>query len=116
IEPDTKRNRERCSIMTDEQLQRLHDRATRGDLLTDEEQAALDEWYAQQDQAESQFLQALASPVSLANLEAQVTAAVTRLESVTQRIRDPLAPNADLRREIARLQHQLAEQIADRAA
>jgi hypothetical protein len=102
--------------MTDEQLQSLHDRATRGDRLTDEEQAALDAWYALQDQAESQLLQALASPVSLSNLQSQVTATVTQLEVVTRHIRETLATNADLRREIARLQRKLAEQTTGRAA
>src|SRR6266545_6120418 len=97
-------------MMTDEQLQRLHDRATRGDRLTDEEQAALDAWYLQQDQAESQLLQALSNSVSLANLQSQVTATVTQLEVVTHRIRETLATNADLRREIASLQRKLAEQ------
>jgi predicted nucleic acid-binding Zn-ribbon protein len=102
--------------MTDEQLQHLHDRATRGDDLTAEEQNALDEWYARQDQAESQLLQQAASDEAFANLHVQVTAAANQLEVVTQHIRDVIADNEQLRDEIRMLQRQLAQQVANRAA
>ena len=36
--------------------ERLHDRATRGEVLTAEEQAQLNEWYAERDRAEAAML------------------------------------------------------------
>lgn len=35
---------------------RLHDRATRGEALSEEEQTQLEEWYAMQDRAEAEEL------------------------------------------------------------
>jgi hypothetical protein len=83
--------------MTDAQLQALHDRATRGERLSAKEQATLDAWYAQQDQFESQSLQASVRSSTLVDLHTQVTAATTQLTAVTQHIRDILAENDKLR-------------------
>ena len=98
--------------MTNAQLQALHDRATRGERLSAQEQATLDAWYAQQDQLESQLLQASVRSSTLADLHAQVTVATAQLTTVTQHIRDVLAQNDKLRQEITLLQHQLAQQLA----
>jgi hypothetical protein len=98
--------------MTEAELQALHDRATRGERLSAKEQAALDIWYAQQDQLESQLLQASVRSSTLIDLHAQVTAASTQLTTVTQHIRDVLAENDKLRQEITQLQLQLAQQPA----
>jgi hypothetical protein len=98
--------------MTEAELQALHDRATRGEQLRAKEQAALDIWYAQQDQLESQLLQASVRSSTLIDLHAQVTAASTQLTTVTQHIRDVLAENDKLRQEITQLQLQLAQQPA----
>ncbi len=46
----------------------LHDKATRGESLSAGEQAQLDAWYAEQDQAEAHLLTATASPSRLATL------------------------------------------------
>lgn len=102
--------------MTDTQLRKMHDRATRGEHLTAEEQAALEAWYFQQDQAESQLLLDHAQPESLVHLHAQVAGVAAQLEMVTQHIREVLETNDKVRREIALLQQQLVQQPADRAA
>lgn len=85
--------------MTDVQLHALHDRVTRGERLTTEEQAALDAWYARQDLFESQLLQASVPATSLADLHAQVMAAADQLTTVTQHIREAVAENDKLREE-----------------
>lgn len=102
--------------MTNTRLQTLHDRATRGEQLTADEQAALDAWYAQEDQAESHLLLARTPLETATQLRAQVAAAAAQLEAVSQHIRAVLAENEQVRREIALLQHQLTQPSTDRAA
>jgi hypothetical protein len=101
--------------MTDGHYHSLHDRATRGEQLTSDEQAALDAWYMQQDQAESQLLIAQAPAETAVQLRAQLAAAAAQLESVSQHIRAVLAENEHVRHEITVLQRQLAQRT-DRAA
>jgi hypothetical protein len=102
--------------MTNAHLLTLHDRATRGERLNADEQAALETWYAQQDQAESQLLLAQTPPETLTHLRVQVVAAAAQLEAVSQHIREVLDENEQARREIALLQQQLTQQSTDRAA
>jgi hypothetical protein len=102
--------------MEDTQLQHLHDRATRGDQLTTEEQTALNEWYARQDQVESQLLHGLAISGSVVDLQSQVAATAVQLEVVTQHIREVMTENQHLRDEVAVLQQRLAQQLAGRPA
>ncbi len=102
--------------MTDAQLRNIHDRATRGEHLTAEEQAALEAWYLQQDRSESQLLRDHAQPEPLVDLRAQVASAAAQLETVTLHIREVLEANEKVRHEIALLQRQLVHQPADRAA
>jgi hypothetical protein len=82
-------------------VKQLHDKATRGASLTGEEQAQLEAWYAEQDQAESEGLGLTHVSPRLAPLQAQVET------TLTQRIQELTAQNETLRREIAALQHQL---------
>jgi hypothetical protein len=102
--------------MEETQLQHLHNRATRGEQLTTEEQTALNEWYAQQDQAESLILHgsAISGPVS--DLKVQVANAATQLAVVTQHISEVIVENQHLRDEVAALQQRLAQQLANRPA
>jgi peptidoglycan hydrolase CwlO-like protein len=88
-------------------VKQLHDKATRGASLTGEEQAQLEAWYAEQDQAESEGLGLTHVSPRLAPLQAQVETTLTQLVTVTQRIQELTAQNETLRREIAALQHQL---------
>ena len=46
-------------------LQELHDRATRGQLLTAAEQTHLDEWYAQQDTEENALINGTQTPQTI---------------------------------------------------
>lgn len=102
-------------MMTNAHFQALHDRATRGEQLTADEQVQLEAWYLNQDQSESELLRPTTSVGSTAQLQQQVIAAAAQLEAISQQIRATLAENAQARYEIARLQHQLSLRT-DRAA
>ena len=89
--------------MENVRAQQLHDKATRGLELTAQEQAELDAWYAAQDAAEQQLLDAKVTTPPLAAIQAQVAAAVTQLNVAIQRVEELMHGNAALREEIATL-------------
>ena len=93
--------------MKDEAALYLHDRASLGEPLTDEERTQLASWYAAQDAAEARE----ASPAN-ADLVAQIQAALGQVDEVTRQIRETMAQNDSLRREIASLRLELAQQDA----
>jgi peptidoglycan hydrolase CwlO-like protein len=103
-------------MISDDLGQQLHDRSTRGEILSADEQAQLEEWYASQDQAESGTLGLTAVEPTLSRLQAQVDAALIQLTTVTKRIQDIAAENESLRREIATLRRQLANLPASQPA
>jgi hypothetical protein len=95
-------------MSTDDLGQELHDKATRGGVLSADEQTLLDKWYALHDQQESAALAGTGPTDALAALQAQVTAAVAQLSTVSQRIQVLSGENDALRQEVAALQRQLA--------
>jgi hypothetical protein len=90
--------------------QKLHDRVTRGEVLTKEEHLALENWYEEQDQVEQQRLSVALSSVSVADLQAQTSAILKRLELTAQYIQETLTVNNSIRQDIAVLEEQLAHQ------
>jgi len=82
----------------------LHDRATRGVELAAEEQAQLNEWYAEQDRVEAAVLSRPTSAQPLDALHAQVDRVMVQLGDVTQRIQTLSAESDAIRKEIAELQ------------
>ena len=99
--------------MTSEDIaKQLHDRATRGELLSAEDQSSLKDWYDLQDNAESAALGLTEDEKALTTLQTQVEAALTQLTIVTQRIQEVASENEALRRETIRLRQQLAYQPA----
>ncbi len=96
-------------MISDDFAKQLHDRASRGELLSAEEQAQLEEWYALQDNAETKALGLVAAERALATLQAQIDAALAQLMTVTKRIQEIASENEALRREIATLRQQLAQ-------
>ena len=88
--------------------ERLHDRATRGEVLTADEQVQLNEWYAERDRAEAATLSQLPPPQGLDTVHAQVDVVVVQLGVVTQRIQTLSAKNDAVRKEIVKLQPRLA--------
>ncbi|MEW6210349.1 MAG: hypothetical protein AB1631_18425 [Acidobacteriota bacterium] len=94
-------------MISDELGKQLHDRSTRGEVLTAEEESQLNEWYAAQDQAEIELLRLNPRDDSTNQLQAQVNSAITQLATVTRRIQEITAENDSLRTEIKSLHQQL---------
>jgi predicted nucleic acid-binding Zn-ribbon protein len=88
--------------------EQLHDRATRGQVLSAEERAQLQEWYARLDREEDANLDRVVRTASLAALHTQIDTALAQLATVTRRIQTLTVENAAIRQEIASLQAQLA--------
>lgn len=100
----------------DQDAQRLHDRATRGEALTAEEQRALAHWYDQQDRAEAALLASPSTTPNDATLQHQVQATLDQLSIVTTHVQTLSAENAALRRENAALRTRLAHRSASPTA
>ena len=85
----------------------MHDRATRGETLSPEERAQLEEWYAAQDRAEADDLSLTEPAETIAALQAQIALALERLVTVARQIQKTDEENQALRRENAALCRQL---------
>jgi hypothetical protein len=96
--------------------QRLHNRATRGEALSVEEQAQLEEWYARLDREEAAALAGTHPPASVTELRTQIKASLAELAAATQRNQALAAENAALRQEVAALQRQLAQKLTTQPA
>jgi septal ring factor EnvC (AmiA/AmiB activator) len=94
--------------------QHLHDKATRSEALSPKEQEQLEQWYTLQDRDESHTLSLEMHDDALATLQAQLTAALSQLTTVTQRIQDTVAENDTLRHDITVLRRQLAHILTSR--
>ena len=99
-------------MVSEDLARQLHDRVTRGELLSEEEQVMLKNWYALQDRAEGDTLGIARGEktLTLTTLQVQVKAALTQLTTVTKRIQKIASENKALRHEIALLRQQLAYQ------
>ena len=97
-------------MVPDEAGKRLHDRRTRHETLSDEEQAQLERWYAAQDQAEDGELSGVTSKASIDALTEEIEAVTSQLAVVTSDIQRIARENAELRRETVALRQQLAGQ------
>ena len=92
--------------------QRLHDRATRGEALSAEEQEQLRRWYEGHDREEAARLSAAPAPDRLAELRSRVQEATAQVVAQARRIEALTAENGALRQEIASLQRQLSARRA----
>ncbi len=103
-------------MIPDEIGQKLHDRATRGETLSADEQESLRRWYAHHDQEEMRQLSAAPAPSQLADLQSRVQQATAQVVSQSQRIEALTAENAQLRQEVASLQRLLSAKLAGQPA
>jgi uncharacterized coiled-coil DUF342 family protein len=103
-------------MSTDTAGQRLHDRATRGEALSDDERAQLEQWYARLDQEEAAALAGARRSADITVLRAQIDACLTQLATVTQRVQALTAESAAMRQEIAALQRLLAQKLTTQPA
>ena len=87
----------------------LHDKATRNEPLTAEEEADLAAWYARLDQEEEALLNS-SSRTSFAaeTLQAEIEKALTHLQATAEQVREQIHENEAVRRDIAALTQQLA--------
>ena len=93
--------------MTDEEALSLHDRAARGESLTDEETSHLESWYATQDAAEAGDLASAA--IEPVNLTERIREALEQVASTARTIQRTMEANDSLRREIAGLRLSLSQ-------
>lgn len=85
----------------------LHDKATRGLPLTVSEQLQLEQWYAEQDQAEALMLAPNQSSLVNMQLQAKVDNTLQQLVSLAKRMQEIVLENQILRQEITTLRQQL---------
>ncbi len=85
----------------------LHDKATRGQKLSAEEETLLQTWYDEQDRAENALLH-LPDKANVASLQAQVETTLAQIITITKQIEETSAENKMLRREITSLRQRLA--------
>src|SRR5688500_18943608 len=87
--------------------QALHDKATRGEYLTSEEQRELEERYVQEDGIEAVVLDVTARDEVDTALQRQIDASLDQLQIVTRQIQEVSIENDAVRREIVELQQRL---------
>jgi septal ring factor EnvC (AmiA/AmiB activator) len=85
----------------------LHSRSSQGEVLSAVELEQLAAWYAEKDAQEAQLLKMPGVDVDCAALQAQIDAALEKISTVSQGIRQVSAENAVLRQEISELQQAL---------
>lgn len=99
-------------IVNDEHGRQLHDRATREEELSKEDQILLDAWYEAQDRAEFKSLN-LTSPdeAKTTKLQKEIDSVLIQLRTATKRIQEITRENDVLRQEIDRMRQQLTQQM-----
>lgn len=103
-------------MTNDNLVYRLHDKATRGEHLTDEEQVYLETWYAEQDKIENKDLSKPIKENTIAKLQLQIETTLTQLTVITNRIQKISIENESLREEIIKLRHQLSHSFISQQA
>jgi hypothetical protein len=96
-------------MVSDELGRQLHDKATRGGALTAQERLQLDEWYREQDAAESQHPDRTTVAAQVTMLRTQVAEGLAQIQAATADIQSLAASNETLRREAAVLRERLAK-------
>jgi hypothetical protein len=94
--------------MTDPTIRDLHIRNALGEPLTEDERAALQDWY-DRDEAENKIIVPLTDlTAEVERRRADLTARTEELVVLSHRIQEVLAENEVIKREIVELQRQLA--------
>ncbi|MGV0025002.1 hypothetical protein [Phormidesmis priestleyi] len=77
----------------------LHDKSTRGIVLSEQERTQLEQWYTVQDEMESAMLSGNQTPQTLQALQTQVDTTIAHIFTVTQKIQNLSAEN-EVRRKV----------------
>ncbi len=102
-------------MLSDRTGRTLHDRATRGKLLSPEEQELLDKWYNEQDNSESQLLRPNDSIKDENILQKQIDTILIQIKSATDNIQRLTGENKLLKNDIKNLHNQLSEKMMEQA-
>ena len=97
------------NIISDELGFVLHDRSTRGAVLTSEEEQQLAAWYDERDAIEDSWLNP-SNKTSLpdqSNLQSQIDVVLQDLRLVTQQIQQISSENIEIKQELVALKQQL---------
>ena len=103
-------------MLTDEQGVKLHHRLVLGETLTAAEKAALDTWYAYQDELERQTLNLTHREDSLEALRQNLHAALADLVTEAQKLQQSELENERLRQEVEALKRHLSDVLLPKAA
>jgi hypothetical protein len=87
-------------MISDEDGIQLHDRATRGGLLSLEEQFQLKEWYDHRDAEEYKLFNQTLDRKTTTFLHEQMDDVIVQLEAIRQKIQEVLSQSRSLRREM----------------
>jgi len=103
----------KAKMTVNEELGRqLHDRATRGEKLSQEEQQLLDAWYEAHDREELDRLNlAVNDETKTAKLQKEIDSVLNQLNIVIKQIQKTTRENDVLRQEISKMRHQLTQQV-----
>ena len=104
--------KENSKMLANELGQQLHDRATRGGVLSADERAQLEAWYDEMDHAEMARLNLAARTKNFDFLQAEIDAAQAQILVTVKRIQKTEKENDALRREITALEDLLAQKNA----
>ncbi len=103
--------------MTDnEYLRKLHDRATRGEALSEDERAQLHAWYEAEDKIENEILQHSPGSGLFDDLRGKTAEALARLTSTWERVKELTAQNESSRQENNHLRQEVAHLLTIDAA
>lgn len=100
-------------MITEKQGQFLHDKAVKGELLSETEKQQLKEWYAYQDEQEMKSIQlpSLYLDIDPITIQNKIENVLFQLAKITENIKQIITENEKLRRENANLRHQLASYL-----
>ena len=97
---------------TDDLMQVFHDRATRGETLSETEKAQLEAWYETQDRLESELLNKNAVLDSLSQRKLQIQTVLSEIGEFTSKIQKISAENEKIRFENEVLREKIAENLS----
>ncbi|MGD9732135.1 MAG: hypothetical protein AB7U45_08135 [Desulfamplus sp.] len=98
-------------MLSDEIGKELHERATQGKILTNEEHKLLQEWYNVQDRAESECLYSNAVVETEHTIQKQINNIIIKIEAASENIHKLTSENILLKKNIAAINKKLSEKI-----